>query len=59
MRFAVMAMMLAVTPAAAQEIPALPAWMAGAWQQEGANGAWAEEYWTQPRGGMMIGAALR
>lgn len=57
MRFAIAAAIMATTPVAAQEIPALPGWMAGAWQQEGADGAWADEYWTPPRGHMMIGAA--
>lgn len=37
--------------------PALPGWMAGAWEQSDGNGRWADEYWTPPRGGMMIGAA--
>lgn len=32
----------------------LPGWMAGMWQmQDGA--AWAEEMWTEPRDGMMLG----
>ena len=48
------AALLAVTPLAAAE---LPGWMAGAWQQQSSSGAWADEYWTPPRGGMMIGAA--
>ncbi|MDE2596939.1 MAG: hypothetical protein KGL44_08685 [Sphingomonadales bacterium] len=49
---------LAITPAAAaQDKPAeLPAWLAGAWEmQDGA--AWSDEYWTLPRGGVMIGVA--
>ena len=34
----------------------LPAWMTGAWAfQNGTD--WGDEYWTAPRGGMMIGAA--
>lgn len=34
----------------------MPDWMAGAWEHvDGAN--WADEYWTGPRGGMMIGAS--
>ncbi|MEI4506586.1 DUF6265 family protein [Sphingopyxis sp. CCNWLW253] len=32
------------------------AWMAGQWASE-ANGRWTEEYWTGPRGGMMLGAS--
>lgn len=44
--------------AAAAEKPApLPDWMAGAWQQESGDEAWADEYWTRPRGGLMLGAA--
>lgn len=34
----------------------LPDWMAGAWIQSDGD-AWAEEYWTPARGGLMIGAA--
>jgi len=33
------------------------AWLAGHWVQEGAEG-WAEESWTQPRGGVMLGTGL-
>lgn len=36
---------------------ALPGWMAGAWEQVDGSGRWADEYWTPPRGGTMIGAA--
>jgi hypothetical protein len=54
----VLAALIMIGTAAASEVPAaLPGWMAGAWQQEGADGVWADEYWTPPRGGMMIGAA--
>ena len=36
--------------------PELPAWMAGAWEQiEGER--WNDEFWTPPRGDIMIGAA--
>ena len=50
--------LVALGGSAAPEAPApLPGWMAGAWQQKGADGAWADEYWTPPRGGTMIGAA--
>lgn len=34
----------------------MPAWMTGAWAHEDQNG-WADEYWTPPRGDMMIGAS--
>ena len=33
-------------------------WLSGAWAQKGAEGRWAEEYWTPPRGDIMIGAGL-
>lgn len=32
-----------------------PGWMAGEWV-EAKGDAWAEEFWTHPRGGLMIGA---
>ncbi len=34
----------------------LPIWMAGAWERVEQN-EWADEYWTPPRAGMMIGAS--
>lgn len=40
----------------AEQTDPLPAWMAGAWMMsDGEN--WGDEYWTQPRAGLMIGAA--
>lgn len=33
----------------------LPAWLAGAWREVKGD-RWTEEYWTPPRGGIMIGA---
>lgn len=42
-------------PLASQVRPGLPSWMTGAWiETKGEN--WSEEYWTPPRGGLMIGA---
>ena len=32
-------------------------WLAGHWVQDGADG-WAEESWTRPRGGTMLGTGL-
>lgn len=32
-------------------------WLAGHWVQEGADG-WAQETWTAPRGGVMLGTGL-
>ena len=33
-------------------------WLSGAWVEHKADGEWTEEYWTPPRGGMMIGVGL-
>jgi len=33
-------------------------WLSGAWSQKAAEGRWTEEYWTPPRGYIMIGAGL-
>lgn len=33
----------------------LPAWLAGAWVME-SGAVWADETWSAPRGGMMIGS---
>lgn len=41
----------------AQEQPTFPGWLAGAWSIAGASGSWTEEFWTHPRGGLMIGAS--
>jgi hypothetical protein len=32
-------------------------WMSGAWLQE-KDGSWAEEHWSTPRGGVMLGTGL-
>ena len=41
---------------AEEEDAAFPRWMAGAWSN--ADGEhWTEEFWTHPRGGIMIGAS--
>lgn len=54
-----LAAMLALSaPAAAQTLanPVLPDWLAGTWMME--DGAeWADEVWTDPRGGIMLGLA--
>lgn len=49
---------LAVAPAQAEPIVAaqLPGWMAGSWKME-QGATWADELWTDPRGGMMLGVA--
>jgi hypothetical protein len=40
--------------ATANPEPALPAWMAGCWEQK-TGGRWTEECWSRPRDGMMLG----
>ena len=47
--------LMANSAVAAERAP-LPAFMVGAWQM-GEGDRWGDEYWTPPRGGMMIGAA--
>lgn len=42
-------------PSTAQPPAELPAWLVGAWTETRGD-AWAEEYWTPPRGGIMMGA---
>ena len=53
------ALLLAVAPVTAvagEEARDLPIWMTGAWAHaEGAK--WADEFWTPPRAGIMIGAS--
>ena len=34
----------------------MPGWLAGGWATQAADGAWAEEWWTTPRAGLMMGA---
>jgi hypothetical protein len=34
----------------------LPEWLAGAWIMQSGDD-WADEFWTPPRGGMMLGSA--
>jgi hypothetical protein len=51
-------LLAADSPAADKDsaVPALPAWMAGAWAMQGPS-EWSEEYWTPPRAGIMLGAS--
>ena len=35
---------------------AMPAFLAGCWEERRAEGAWTEECWTSARGGLMIGS---
>lgn len=50
----------AILLALAQAAPGVAdlSWLSGAWVERRSDGRWAEEYWTPPRGGMMIGAGL-
>lgn len=52
-----LALALAAAPLSAQDVaePALPGWMAGCWEMRNGD-QWAEECWTIPRGGMMLGS---
>ena len=34
----------------------MPGWMAGCWEMREEGGRWAEECWTIPRGGLMLGS---
>jgi hypothetical protein len=56
MRDVALYLALAMLPAsAAAQDATLPTWMAGCWEmREGEN--WAEECWTIPRAGMMMGS---
>ena len=46
----------AALAADATPAPALPGWMTGFWRVQGEDGNWAEEWWTTPRAGVMLGA---
>ena len=35
----------------------MPKWLTGVWAMQAPDGAWVEEWWTTPRGRMMIGAS--
>lgn len=48
-------MLTPISISAAEEAD-LPGWMTGAWARNDAN-SWADEYWTPPRAGIMIGAS--
>ena len=51
--------LVAAAPDAAPKpaAPGLPSWLTGVWAQQGPDGTWVEEWWTTPRGAMMIGAS--
>ena len=48
--------MIALLMLAEAAVLPMPAFLAGCWEQQRANGGWAEECWTDARGGMMIGS---
>ena len=48
---------LLAAPVEQNAAPPMPAWLTGVWAQQGPDGRWVEEWWTTPRGGMMIGAS--
>jgi hypothetical protein len=51
------AALLLAAAAPAEGVSAM-SWLNGPWVERKADGAWTEEYWTPPRGGLMIGAGL-
>ncbi len=51
---AALALLMPTTLAAEQS--AMPGWMTGAWAMKNGE-SWADEYWTPPRAGIMIGAS--
>ena len=53
---AALALAAPVAASAQSQAAAFPEWLAGAWSNaEGER--WTEEFWTHPRGGIMIGAS--
>lgn len=50
-----LALMLGAPVLASEQI-ALPDWLHGAWNEAREGGVWADEFWTPPRGDIMIGA---
>jgi len=48
-------MFVSLLLAAASAQP-MPTFLAGCWEEKRAEAAWAEECWTDPRGGLMIGS---
>ena len=57
-RLILAAALLCAAPLGAQTLkePVLPAWLAGTWAMED-GASWADELWTDPRGGVMLGVA--
>jgi Domain of unknown function (DUF6265) len=57
MRMMIAGAALALAVPVGAEPVALPDWLHGAWTETRDGGVWADEFWTPPRGGIMIGAA--
>ena|SRR5215208_5576525 len=51
-----LAYLLVLAEVAAAPAPAMPAFLAGCWEERRTAQAWTEECWTAPRGGLMIGS---
>lgn len=52
-----LALIAANTTVSALEPVPLPEWLHGAWAEKRDGQKWADEFWTPPRGGIMMGAA--
>lgn len=53
MHVGLIGLVLALAAPATQE---MPAWLAGGWSSQSADGNWTEEWWTTPKAGLMMGA---
>ena len=49
--------LIAAAPVEQDPKPPMPAWLTGVWALQAPDGSWVEEWWTTPRGRMMIGAS--
>jgi hypothetical protein len=58
LRIVIAALLLATSAAVAaqRDQPAFPTWLVGEWSLSQGD-RWTEEFWTHPRGGIMIGAS--
>ena len=52
----ILALAVSAAGSAEEEDAPFPAWLAGAWSNAD-DERWTEEFWTHPRGGIMIGAS--
>jgi len=51
-----MILILLLAEAATDQALAMPAFLAGCWEERRTDGGWTEECWTDVRGGLMIGS---